>query len=109
MGQNWIDSMNALKDGAKNGDADLKLTTEVRDAYINAAHDFRDLLNDQLKKTYALPAYGSPGDLQSATQTRHNLETGINEFNRVINDYIKYLDAFADTVTEAGKRLIESG
>jgi hypothetical protein len=101
--------MNRLKHNATKGHADLKLTTEVRDAYIKAVHDFRDLINDQLKKTYALPGYGPPGDLQSAAQTRSNLELGIHELNRVLNDYVKYLDAFADTVTEAGKRLIESG
>ena len=109
MGQNWIDSMNGLKDGAVKGDADLKLTREVRDAYIKAVHDFRDLLNAQLKKVNALPAYGPPGDLQSSQQTKSNLEHGCNELKRVINEYTKYLDAFADTATEAGKRLIQSG
>jgi hypothetical protein len=109
VGQRWIDSMTVLKDGAKNGEPDLKLTAEVRDAYIKAVHEFRDLLNEQLKKVEGLPAYGSPGDLQSAAQTRSNLERGCNELKRVIKEYTKYLDAFADTVTAAGKRLIESG
>jgi hypothetical protein len=101
--------MNGLKDGAKNGEPDLKLTTEVRDAYIKAVHDFRDLLNEQLNKVNALPPYGSPGGLQSAAQTKSNLEHGCNELKRVIADYNKYLDSFADTVTEVGKRLIQSG
>jgi hypothetical protein len=109
MGQNWVDTMHGLKDGATNGEADLKLTTEVRDSYIKAVHDFRDLLKEQLNKVNALPAYGPPGDLQSAAQTKSNLEHGCNELKRVINDYTEYLDAFADTVTEAGKRLISSG
>lgn len=109
MGQNWVDSMNGLKDGATNGEADLKLTTEVRDAYIKAVHDFRDLLNEQLNKVNALPAYGAPGDLQSAAQTKSNLENGCNELKRVITEYTRYLDAFAGTVTETGKRLIVSG
>ena len=109
MANNWVDSMNGLKDSAAKGDADLKLTTEVRDAYIKAVHDFRDLLNDQLKKVNALPAYGPPGGFQSAAQTKSNLEHGCSELKRVINDYTKYLDAFADTVTEAGKRLIHCG
>lgn len=109
MGQNWIDSMNGLKDGAKNGEADLKLTTEVKHSYIKAVHDFRDLLNEQLTKVNALPAYGPPGDLQSAAQTKSNLEHGCNELKRVIGEYNEYLDAFADTVTEAGKRLIHCG
>ncbi|MGV9799932.1 hypothetical protein ACWDTP_17980 [Mycobacterium sp. NPDC003449] len=109
MAETWIDSMNGLKDGAAKGEADLKLTTEVRDAYIKAVHDFRDLLDAQLKKVNALPAYGSPGDWQSAAQTKSNLEHGCNELKRVIGDYNQYLDAFADTVTEAGKRLIQSG
>jgi hypothetical protein len=109
VGQSWIDSMNGLKKGATNREADLELTAEVRDSYIKAVHDFRDLLNDQLKKVNALPAYGPPGDLQSAAQTKSNLEHGCNELKRVIADYNKYLDAFADTVTEAGKRLIQSG
>jgi hypothetical protein len=109
VGQNWIDSMNGLKDGATKGAADLKLTTEVRDAYIKAVHDFRDLLNAQLNKVNALPAYGPPGDLQSAAQTKGNLEHGRDELKRAIANYNDYLDAFADTVTEAGKRLIQSG
>ncbi|WP_197376636.1 hypothetical protein [Mycolicibacterium baixiangningiae] len=109
MGQSWIDSMNGLKDGATNGEADLELTTEVRDSYIKAVHDFRDLLNDQLKKVEALPFYGPPGDLQSAEQTRQNLKHAREELKRVIADYNEYLDAFAGTVTEAGKRLIQSG
>ncbi|BBY84643.1 MULTISPECIES: hypothetical protein [Mycolicibacterium] len=109
MQNNWLDSMNGLTDVAKHGEPDLKLTTEVRDAYIKAVHDLRDLLNEQLKKINALPGYGEPGDLQSALQTKTNLQHGINDLKRVIGEYTKYLDAFADTVTEAGKRLIHSG
>jgi hypothetical protein len=109
VGQNWIDSMNGLKDGATKGDADLKLTTEVRDAYIKAVHDFRDLLNAQSNKVNGLPAYGDPGGFQSAAQTKSNLEHGCDELKRAIANYNEYLDAFADTVTEAGKRLIQSG
>ena len=101
--------MNGLKGDATNGEADLKLTTEVRDAYIKAVHDFRDLLNEQLKKINALPGYGATGDLQSAAQTKNNLQQGCDELKKVIGDYTKYLDAFADTVTEAGKRLIHCG
>jgi len=109
MGQNWIDSMNGLKDVATNGEADLKLTTEVRDAYIKAVHDFRDLLNAQLGQVNGLPGYGDPGGFQSAAQTKSNLEHGCNELKRVIGEYNEYLDAFADTVTEAGKRLVHCG
>ena len=109
MGQSWVDSMNGLKDGATNGDPDVALTAGVRDAYIKAVHDFRDLLTEQLDKVNALPHYGSPGGFQSAQQTKTNLEQGCNELKAVITDYNKYLDAFADTVTEAGKRLIQSG
>ncbi|ORV15496.1 hypothetical protein AWB94_03760 [Mycolicibacterium canariasense] len=101
--------MKDLKRGAENGDPDLKLTKEVRDAYVKAVHDFRDLLNEQLRKINALPGYGPPGDFQSAAQTKTNLEHGCNELKRVIADYTKYLDAFADTVTESGKCLIQSG
>jgi len=107
--QNMVDSMNGLKNAATNGEADLKLSAEVRDAYIKAVHDFRDLLNAQLAKVNALPGYGPPGGLQSAAQTKSNLEHGCNELKRVIGEYNTYLDAFADTVTEAGKRLINCG
>ena len=109
MTQNWIVSMNGLKKGAADGDADLKLTAEVRDAYVKAVHDFRDQLNAQLIKVNGLPGYGDPGGFQSAAQTKSNLEHGCNELKRVIVEYTKYLDAFADTVTEAGKCLIKSG
>lgn len=109
MGHTWIDSMNALKDGAKDGEPDLELTKEVRDAYIKAVHEFRDLLNEQLKKVEGLPGYDSHGTLESAAQTKRNLDSGCNELKRVIKEYTEYLDAFADTVTAAGKRLIESG
>jgi hypothetical protein len=101
--------MNGLKDVATNGEADLKLTTEVRDAYIKAVHDFRDLLNAQLSQVNGLPGYGDPGGFQSAAQTKSNLEHGCNELKRVITEYTKYLDAFAGTVSEAGKRLIHCG
>ncbi|MCV7063020.1 hypothetical protein H7I76_26830 [Mycolicibacterium vaccae] len=82
---------------------------EVRDAYIKAVHEFRDLLNEQLKKVEGLPGYDSHGTLESAAQTKRNLDSGCNELKRVIKEYTEYLDAFADTVTAAGKRLIESG
>jgi hypothetical protein len=109
MDQSLLGSMNGIKAGASTGEADLKLTTEVRDAYIKAVHDFRDLLNAQLAKVNGLPGYGEPGGFQSAAQTKSNLEHGCNEVKRVIGDYVEYLDAFADTVTEAGKRLIHCG
>ena len=109
MDQSLLGSMNGIKDGASTGEADLKLTTEVRDAYIKAVHDFRDLLNAQLTKVNGLSGYGEPGDFQSATQTKGNLQNGIDDLKRVIANYNDYLDAFAETVTEAGKRLIHSG
>jgi hypothetical protein len=109
MDQSLLGSMNGIRDGASTGEADLKLTTEVRDAYIKAVHDFRDLLNAQLNKVNGLSGYGDPGGLQSAAQTKSNLEQGCNELKRAIGNYNKYLDTFADTVTEAGKRLIQSG
>jgi len=109
MDQTLIGGMNGIKDGASTGEADLKLTTEVRDAYVKAVHDFRDLLNEQVKAINALPAYGPPGDLQSAAQTKTNLANGIDELKRAIANYNDYLDTFAATVTEAGKRLITSG
>jgi len=109
MDQSLLGSMSDIKDGASTGEADLKLTTEVRDAYIKAVHDFRDLLKTQLTKVNGLPGYGAPGDFQSAAQTKSNLENGIAELKRVIANYNDYLDEFADTVTEAGKRLIQSG
>ncbi|KAA0096630.1 hypothetical protein CIW49_18295 [Mycolicibacterium sp. P1-18] len=109
MDPNLLGSMNGIKDGASTGEADLKLTTEVRDAYIKAVHDFRDLLNAQLTKVNGLPGYGEPGGFQSAQQTKGNLQNGIDDLKKVIANYNDYLDAFAETVTEAGKRLIQSG
>lgn len=109
MASSLIEGINGVKTGATTGEADLALTAGVRDAYVKAVHDLRDLLNEQLKKLEALPGYGEPGDWQSAAQTKTNLEHGINELKRVIKEYTTYLDTFADTVTEAGKRLIASG
>jgi hypothetical protein len=104
-----LDKITKIKNAATNGPADLKISTEVKDAYIAAITDFRTVLQDQLTKLNALPAYGPTGGFQSAYQAKKNLENGLDEFKQYISDYNAYLDELVETVNEAAKRLIANG
>jgi hypothetical protein len=108
-----IGSLNAgLKEIQKSGPADLKLSTETQNAYLQIVKTFHDTLNTQLTTIKNLGSLGSPGSLGSANQTKNNLEldiTGLNGIQQSINQYLSYLEQFSATVKAAGDRLIGSG
>ena len=104
-----LDKITKIKNDATNGPADLKISKEVKDAYVTAITDFRNVLQEQLTKLNALRAYGPTGGFQSAYQAKKNLENGLDEFKQYIGDYNAYLDKLVETVDEAAKRLIATG
>jgi hypothetical protein len=108
-----IASLNSgLKDIQKSGPADLKLSTETQNAYLQIVKTFHDTLNTQLTTIKNLGSLGSPGSLRSANETKNNLEldiTGLNGIQQSINQYLSYLEQFSATVKAAGDRLIGSG
>jgi hypothetical protein len=101
-----------LKGLQKSGPADLKLSTQTRDAYLGIVKTFHDALNTQLTAIKSLGSLGSPGALGSANQTKTNLEldiSGLDGIEPSINQYLSYLDQFSATVKAACDRLIQSG
>lgn len=108
-----ISSLNSgLKDLQKSGPADVKLSTQTRDAYLNIVQTFHDALNTQLTNIKNLPALGDPGTLASAIQTKNNLEldiSGLDGIEQSVNQYLSYLDQFSATVKAACDRLTSSG
>jgi hypothetical protein len=106
------DLQNALKQLEDNGEPDIKLSADTRDKYIKLFQDFSDALTDQLHAAQSVPELGYPGLLNSAIQTKNNLEldnTGLSGFQHSMNDYISYLGTFIDTVNKAADRLLQSG
>jgi hypothetical protein len=106
------DFTTAMKELGKSGPADVKLSTETRDAYLKIIKAFRDSLQTERDKMPALEALGNPGTLGSAGTTKNNLQrdvTGSAGIERTLDKYLHYLDEFEKTVKEACKRLIESG
>lgn len=108
-----ISSLNSgLKDLQKNGPADLKLSTQTRDAYLKIVQTFHDSLNTQLTNIKNLSALGDPGTLGSAVQTKNNLEldiSGLNGIEQSVNQYLSYLQQFSATVKAACDRLTGAG
>ncbi|WP_445161760.1 hypothetical protein ACTXG5_00035 [Mycobacterium sp. Dal123C01] len=101
-----------LTDLKDSGPADVKLSTQTRDAYLKIVQTFHDSLNAQLKTLSGLGSLGNPGTLASARQTKMNLEldiSGVDGIQQSINQYLSYLDQFSTTVKAACTRLIQSG
>ncbi|CAN5615219.1 hypothetical protein BH11ACT6_BH11ACT6_35400 [soil metagenome] len=94
---------------ADSGQADLKMSTETRDEYLKVINALRDSLKGRLAEVDEVEPYGDPGLYASAKQTKANLELAVLNFKKSVNDYIEYLDAFAETVKKACDRAIESG
>lgn len=99
-------AMNHLKD---NGQADLKLSPETRDAYLQAITDLRTALESRVREADGVGEYGNPGKFASAQQTKANLELAVANFKTSVNDYIEFLDAFAETVKKSADRLMNAG
>jgi hypothetical protein len=108
-----ISSLNSgLKQLQDSGPADLKLSTDTQNDYLNAVKTFRDSLNTQLTTIKGMGGLGDPGGLGSAIQTKNNLELDVNGLGGIqdsINQYLSYLDQFSATVKAACTRLVGSG
>ncbi|WP_180150403.1 hypothetical protein [Mycobacterium saskatchewanense] len=111
-GFNIPDLVDGLKQLQDSGPADVKLSSETRDAYLNIISTFRGQLQAQLTAIGKLGSLGSPGSLGSANQTKNNLEmdvSGLDGIEQSINQYLSYLDEFSTTVKKAADRLLQSG
>jgi hypothetical protein len=103
------DSRSAMQSLADTGVADLQLSAETRDKYVNIVTTLRDSLAARVGEVQNLPDYGNTGSYGSAEQTKANLELGAANFIAAMNNYIDYLDAFSETVTKACDRALEQG
>ena len=109
----WIDSLTGdMKNINKTHSADITFSTATRDQYLSILATYRSSLNDQLQKIKQLETLGNVGTLDSANQTKDNLQTdvtgnkGIEEF---VNKYLDYLDEFEQSIKTAADRLIQHG
>src|SRR3954447_6579114 len=102
-------NMNQLKDGKT---ADLKLSTESRDAYLKAIRACGDSLKAERAKMNSLETLAYPGSFGSAVQTQRNLQddvTGLAGIQRTLDKYLDYLDAFEATVKNTADLILKSG
>jgi hypothetical protein len=108
-----IDSLtDAINQLAKTGQPDVKLSTATRDQYLKIITDFRSLIEWERQKMPSISTIGNVGSLNSADQTKKNLQldmTGASGIEQTTDKYIKYLDAFENAVKKAADRLIQSG
>lgn len=90
------------------GGAKFSMSEETRKAYVGAVDAFRDKLQGHLDTINKLEGLGEPGGLQSAQDTKANLQRQGNAFKYSIAEYMKYLEAFSDAVDKATKQLIDA-
>ncbi len=99
--------LKALQDS---GDADLKISPEARDKYLQLVKTLRDAIQDQRNKMETVgPVHVA---LASAQQTKNNLDldvTGTSGIQFSVDKYLDYLDTLSDTVKKAADRLIQAG
>jgi hypothetical protein len=101
-----------LKQIAKSGPADVKLSSETRDKYLGIVRTFRDSLQIERDKMRHLETLNYAGGLPSAVQTKNMLEsdvTGFGGIEEAVDKYLSYLDQFEKTVKKACDRAIQSG
>ncbi len=100
-----------LKDLQKDGPADLKLSTQTRDAYVKVIGDYRTTLQTTRNQMNGLEL-GDWGLLTSAKQTAQNLKLDVTDLTGIqhaVDKYLAYLDELEKTVKSAADRLIQSG
>jgi hypothetical protein len=95
----------------KDGPADVKLSTDVKNSYVTLIKGFRDKMQATLDKVDhdGMADLGNVGTMGSANQTKRNLLLDAANFKETIKQYIDYLDAFEATVNKAAERLIKNG
>jgi len=107
-----IDSLTNDMKNFKNGPVDLKLSPATRDKYLAIITTFRDSLAGERDKMSQLETLGNVGTLDSAAQTKKNLEndvTGPQGIEDSVTKYLNYLDEFEQAVKEACNRLLDAG
>jgi hypothetical protein len=108
-----IDNLGAgLQDLIKDGPPDLKLSDETKKKYLALITNFRTGIQYERDAMDRFTAIGDPGTLESASQTKNNFVldvTGYNGIRPTLNNYLNYLDAFADTLQKAADRALNEG
>jgi hypothetical protein len=106
------DLTSGLKALGDSGPADLKLSTDAKNAYLKIIGTFRTSLQTYQNQIKGMGGLGSPGNLGSAIETKNNLDLDVNGLQGIetaLGQYLDYLDQFETTVKDAANRLIQSG
>lgn len=90
--------------------ADLKLSEDVKKQYVTAAETLRQGISTarEMIASQNLGSLGEVGTLQSASQTKSNLQNDAQEISKQLSDYEDYLTVFADTVKQAADNIIKN-
>lgn len=112
-GPSVTDITAGLKQIAKSGPADVKLSTETRDKYLNIIRTFKASLQDEFNKMKTLGTTNkNVSKLASAIQTQQNLDGDVHSpvgLLQAISNYIDLLEECETTVSKACSRLIQHG
>lgn len=94
---------NKLAQSAKSGGGkELKTSAVTHQKYVAALQNFQETLSHQLPNIAALAAYGNPGSLPSATQTKTNLTADAHLAYDTLHNYVNnYLEQVVTTVNAA--------
>jgi hypothetical protein len=107
-----IDSLTCdMRNFANNGKADLKFSTATLDKYLGILATYRDALKSERDKLDGLTTLKNVGTLDSAIQTKKNLQDDMNGSNGIqdsLTQYLTYLDDFEQAMRAASKRLIDA-
>jgi hypothetical protein len=107
-----IDSLTCdMKNFADDGKADLKFSAATLDKYLNILGTYRDALKSEKGKLDGLTAMDNVGTLDSAIQTKNNLQddiTGPDGLQASLTKYLTYLDDFEQAMRAASKRLLDA-
>jgi hypothetical protein len=109
-------TITSLTDGLKglqqSGPADLKLSTETRDAYVNLIGAYHATLKTARDQMNGLENLDNLGSLSSAKQTAQNLKLDVTDLTGIqhaVDKYLAYLDELEKTVKSAADRLVQTG
>jgi hypothetical protein len=107
-----IDSLTCdMRNFANNGKADLKFSTATLDKYLGILATYRDALKSERDKLDGLTTLKNVGTLDSAIQTKKNLQDDMNGSDGIqdsLTQYLTYLDDFEQAMRAASKRLIDA-
>jgi hypothetical protein len=107
-----IDSLTCdMRNFANNGKADLKFSTATLDKYLGILATYRDALKSERDKLDGLTTLKNVGTLDSAIQTKKNLQDDMNGSDGIqdsLTQYLTYLDDFEQAMRAASKRLLDA-